>query len=285
MFGYIVINQQELKFKEFDRYHAYYCGLCRDLRRDYGLAGQSTLSYDLTFLAMLLSSLYEPKERMEEVRCIVHPLKKHRTLRNEYTAYAAAMNMLLAYYKAKDDWLDEHRADRLVFSRVIKNNCRNIVKKYPEKGKIISSGLREITRLEKAGETDLDRLSGCFGEVMRTIFAYREDLWEDTLGEIGFYLGKYVYLLDAYDDREKDLKKNNYNPLNNMRNIDNANLEARVEEALQMMIAECARAFERLPLLRDAEVLRNILYSGAWLRYTVIRSKSAERKDGQTQQQ
>ena len=62
MFGYIVCNQSEMKFKEYDEYHKYYCGLCRGLRNRYGVKGQLSLSYDMTFLIMLLTGLYEPEE-------------------------------------------------------------------------------------------------------------------------------------------------------------------------------------------------------------------------------
>ena len=73
MFGYITINKPEIKFKEFDIYHAYYCGFCRILKKEYGLSGQATLTYDLTFLIMLLSGLYEPEEKIGQTHCIVHP--------------------------------------------------------------------------------------------------------------------------------------------------------------------------------------------------------------------
>ena len=54
MFGYIAINKAEMKFRDFDIYHAYYCGLCKDLKERYGRSGQITLSYDMTFLIIQL---------------------------------------------------------------------------------------------------------------------------------------------------------------------------------------------------------------------------------------
>ena len=77
MFGYISVNKPELKVRDFDVYHAYYCGVCRDLRADFGVTGQMTLSYDLTFLGILLTALYEPDETQETTRCLIHPLTKH----------------------------------------------------------------------------------------------------------------------------------------------------------------------------------------------------------------
>ena len=95
MFGYIAINKAEMKFKDFDVYHSYYCGLCKRLKERYGRRGQMTLSYDMTFLILLLTGLYEPETRVETVNCIAHPLEKHTARTNEFTDYAAAVNLLL----------------------------------------------------------------------------------------------------------------------------------------------------------------------------------------------
>ena len=104
MFGYIIVNKAELKFKEFDVYHSYYCGICQNLKMKYGTPGQVALSFDMTFLAMLLTGLYEPETKVDTCKCIAHPFEKHETRTNIYTEYAADMNALFAYYKCKDDW-------------------------------------------------------------------------------------------------------------------------------------------------------------------------------------
>ena len=109
MFGYVIVNKGEMKFKEFDIYHAYYCGLCRLLKEKYGLTGQLSLSYDMTFVILLLSGLYEPDTVTESCKCIAHPLEKHMVKKNECTEYAADMNILLTYYKCLDDWQDDRK--------------------------------------------------------------------------------------------------------------------------------------------------------------------------------
>lgn len=107
MFGYICINQPELKVKDYEAYRGYYCGLCHELKKRYGRIGQMLLSYDMTFLVILLTGLYEPEESREYHRCIPHPVRKHMQIQNEITGYAADMNVLLSYRKALDDWKDE----------------------------------------------------------------------------------------------------------------------------------------------------------------------------------
>ena len=109
MFGYIGINRQELKVRELERYRAFYCGLCDTLRTRYGLGGQMTLTYDMTFLIILLSSLYELEEKKRFARCMVHPAKKHVQIKTAATRYAADMNMLLTYEHLMDDWADEKK--------------------------------------------------------------------------------------------------------------------------------------------------------------------------------
>lgn len=273
MFGYIVVNQPELRFREFDRYHAYYCGLCRDLKEHFGVAGQITLSYDLTFLAMLLSGLYEPGEKASSIRCVIHPMKRHDCLRTEMTAYAAAMNIILAYHKARDDMQDDKKLRGGVMSGILNNSYQKAVHLYPEKAALTAEKLKEIRSLELSGTNDPDAVSGCFGDIMGTLFACRDDEWHDTLYRLGFFLGKFVCLLDAYDDIEEDLKRNNYNPLKNIWNNDNNTFDDTCEAMLRMMIAESARAFETLPVLRDAEILRNILYGGVWVRFAAVKEK------------
>ena len=107
MFGYVTANEPELKMKEYYKYKAYYCGLCRTLKQKYGFLGQLTLTYDMTFLVMLLTSLYECETKREAHRCKVHPVKKQQMLMNEFSEYAADMNIILVYHHLVDDWKDE----------------------------------------------------------------------------------------------------------------------------------------------------------------------------------
>ena len=97
MFGYISINKAEMKFKDYDVYHSYYCGLCKVLKECYGRRGQVTLSFDMTFLVILLTGLYEPDTKTAMVRCIAHPMQKHAAKTNEFTEYAAAINLSLIH--------------------------------------------------------------------------------------------------------------------------------------------------------------------------------------------
>lgn len=275
MFGYIAINKAEMKFKDYDTYHSYYCGLCKCLRESYGRSGQMSLSFDMTFLIVLLTGLYEPDTKMETVRCIAHPIEKHLARTNELTEYAAAVNLLLSYYKCLDDWEDERKKKSYAASRILRPKIRSIQKLYPKKAAVISENLQKLSALEKQNEQSLDRMAGLFGEIMAELFAYRQDEWEHSLRKIGFFLGKFIYLMDAYEDVEKDVKTGNYNPLK--RDFqDNPDFAEDCRNLLTMMMAECSREFERLPILLHADILRNILYSGVWSRYTLVTARRAQ---------
>ena len=131
MFGYVTVCEPELKVKDLKKYRAYYCGLCRTLKEDYGFMGQMTLTYDMTFAVILLSSLYETITKHEEHRCKVHPVKRQHMLRNEITSYAAAMNVLLAYYHMEDDWQDDRKVSSLMTKSLIQGKAKKIIEKYP----------------------------------------------------------------------------------------------------------------------------------------------------------
>ena len=272
MFGYVVLNKPEIKFKDFDMYRSFYCGLCRELRERYGISGQITLSYDMTFVILLLSALYEPPTRKGTTRCIVHPVRKQTVRKNAITEYGADMNIFLTYYKCKDDWNDEKKILSLAYGKLLESKEKKSEQQWKKKIDVIISCLNELSEMEQEGETDIDRVSGCFGRIMAEIFAYREDVWEPTLRRMGFYLGKFIYLMDAYDDVEKDIKSGSYNPFRKAY-LDDPAFADDCRSLLTLMMSECSREFEQLPILLHAEILRNVLYSGVWSRYTAVTSE------------
>ncbi|MDD6491226.1 MAG: DUF5685 family protein [Firmicutes bacterium] len=271
MFGYIIINKGDMKFKEFDIYHSYYCGLCQELKNKYGKLGQIGLSYDMTFLVMLLSSLYEPETELTTTKCIAHPFEKHPVRTNEFSSYGADLNLLFTYYKCLDDWNDEHKITSLTYGKALKRAHRKVCAAYREKVRKIDSLMRELSQQEKKQNQDVDHMAGLFGEIMGEIMAPRNDEWQDNLRAMGFYLGKFIYLLDAYEDVEEDVKENRYNPLK--KRFDDPDFEEETKTILTMFMAECCREFEKLPIIENVEILRNILYSGVWYRYEVVRQR------------
>lgn len=271
MFGYVLINKEELKFKEYDVYRSYYCGMCQVLKKRSGNLAQITLNYDMIFLQLLLTSLYEPETKLEVFRCKLHPFKKTIKRTNQITDYIADINLFLAYLKCVDDWKDEKKVSRKLYSFLIGRKINKIRRLYPEKNDKLENILNASREYEAKKEYDIDKIAAYSGELMAEIFLYREDEWREALYKMGFFLGKYIYLIDAYEDVEKDVKKGNYNPFTEI--YKNENFDDFVQKILTMMISECAREFENLPIIEDVDILRNILYSGVWSKYKAVRNK------------
>lgn len=277
MFGYITICEPELKMKDFRRYKAYYCGLCHTLKKRYGFTGQMTLTYDMTFSILLLTSLYETDTNQITCRCKVHPVKKQTMLENDITEYAADMNVILAFYHLKDDWLDEKKTGSLIGMRLLHRKVQKIMRQYPRQCRAIQKSLKELAAYENAGEIQPDLPAGCFGHLMEELLVYKKDHWEPYLRKLGFFLGKFIYLMDAYEDLEKDQKDGCYNPL--IKLYEKPGYEERMKEMLCMMIAECSAQFEHLPCIQEVDILRNILYDGVWNKYKKIQERRKKERD------
>lgn len=274
MFGYITVYKPELKIKDYYKYRAYYCGLCRTLLEEFGVTGQITLSYDLTFFVVLLSSLYESTTKTEVHRCKVHPVKKSPMLMNEMTVYSAKMNIVLSYYHFADDWKDDRSALGLAGMLALKKKVKKVEREYPRQCKKMRKCLKKLSDMEVQNLQNIDETAGCFGDIMAEILVCKQDMWEPYLRRIGFYLGKFIYIMDAVDDVEKDIKKGNYNPLKSMyESMTKEEFLASGREILTMMMAEVSDAFEKLPCIQDEDILRNILYAGVWNKLNCLSGK------------
>lgn len=263
MLGYITVNRDELKVKDLAVYQAFYCGVCQDIRELSGQLPRFTLTYDMTFLAILLTSLYGGASDPEKLRCILHPMSRKNCIRNRYTRYAADMCVVLTYHNLMDDWLDEGKKRSVLFADVLRGAYRRCAARNARQTKALMRYIRELHKVEKSGNTNLDLASGLTGTFFSEVFRFEEsDIWSRDLGAMGFYLGKFIYLMDAYDDVEKDKASGNYNPF--LPRAGSENFAGEAKEILSMMMSAAAAAFERLPIVDFADILKNILYSGVW---------------------
>lgn len=278
MFGYVNINSDTLSENEITRFREVYCGVCRSLRLGEGRMCHLALSYDFAFLGLLLNALYEPDEMRDEKRCAPHPKKKQPYAISKYVEYAADMNAALFYLSALDGWLDDKNYLKLAFSHALKKRALQVMEKYPRQAETIQREMKQLLEVEKTRLNDLDAAASCFGRLLAEIFIFEEDEWSRYLRQMGFSLGRFIYFLDAWDDSAKDEKTGSYNPLLSLKNLDN--YEENVHRILTLEIAECAMAFEKLPIVKDVSILRNILYSGVWAKY--YKGKEEESKGKET---
>lgn len=261
MFGYVSASIKELDKEQLRRYNSIYCGICRQIREQTGQFARLTLQYDMAFLAMLLMSLYEPEETGGPNACILHPIQKRPWADSPCIRYAADMNVALAYFKCQDDWMDNRSHSARIMARHLEPNMDRIRSRYPRQVQAMEKSISELSALEQENCADADRVAGCFGQLMAELLVYEEDLWADTLREMGMALGRFIYLADAAVDFRKDQRKKQYNPYLAMGTGEDW---PRWEEYLVLAMGRCTHYFEKLPLVQDKKILDNILYSGVW---------------------
>lgn len=274
MFGHVQANLADLSEEEKQRYRSAYCGLCHTLGKRHGMLTRLMLTYDLTFLSLLLTSLYEPEETCGSCRCIVHPCKKHGYCIGTYTEYAADMTVALTYYKCLDDWKDDKSISAWLVAKYLKKRYEKVKVLWPEQCATIETELKVIAEAENNPKASADEAANSFGRLMAGLFTYRKDLWQEHLQRLGYGLGRFIYFADAAIDYKRDVKKGSYNPL--------VVLEMKPENlqpSLKLLLGDASQAFEFLPLVQDAHLLRNILYSGIWMRYDYAMRKKRKKKD------
>ena len=279
MFGYININQKIMTEENKKAYQSYYCGLCRRLKSNCGAKGQMLLDYDMTFLVVLLTGLYELSDESSEITCALHPTKRRTVWMNEATDYAADMNVILAYHNLIDDWKDDKAYTKKAFAKMLDKDYTRIMHKYPRQVKAIEEYMRRTEEVEKNRETNLDAVAGLTGEMLGEVFCWKEDEWAEEMRTLGFYMGKFIYIMDAYEDYSEDMQKGAYNPLVYMNRENDQDLDTLVRLLLTSMMAECAKSFERLPILLHADILRNVLYSGVWSKYEYLQLKKRKAEE------
>lgn len=279
MFGYVTPNAKQLSDAELEAYRAGYCGICRKLNDNTGMTGRLMLSFDMTFLYALLTALYEPHTQYGCARCIVHPVKARPYAVNEFSAYAADMNFLLGYQKLQDNWIDDRNVIGGAGSKLLKKRYLQIAARYPEQAHVIDEEMHKLHEIENAhSDFPMDAAANCFGRMLGRIFVPKKDMWSAALYDVGAALGRFIYMMDAYDDVEKDRKRGSFNPLLPL--ADAPDFEQRAYELLTIPMVECTQAFETLPLADGIETLRNILYAGVWMRFEVIHAKRTKSAKG-----
>lgn len=269
MYGYIRPNIPELKVREKQRYDAWYCGLCRKLGKRYGFVDRMLLSYDSAFLAMLVSSVMGEASPCEKNKCPVRPFGKKKLMvavNNAALDYAADVCVLLAKYKLDDDVRDGRKlrgAIRLPFIRAFSK----AKKRRSELNSLICEGIEALSEVEKRSELSEDVAANVFGDIMRGIMehspAANSEARRTVLSELGFFLGRTIYFMDAWDDREEDKKRGTYNPFN----LTNATL-ADADYVVNFSINSAISAYNLLDgRAVDSSITDNVFFEGLFAEY------------------
>lgn len=269
MFGYVIPCRMELKVRDYEKFKAYYCGLCHSIKGEFGNIPRVTLNYDMTFLAILLDSLNENKLSAKKITCALHPLtKKLIIVDNEPLKYAALCNIVLTYYKLIDNINDDNtiksKIAYIVLKKYIKDNTLN---------KYIGNSLNMLYKMEKeAYKYSIDEISHVFADLTGYIISdYIKDdsSCKESLYWLGYNLGKWIYIIDAWDDLEEDMENKKFNLINQLYNTDNLDyehLKEKTEENIDFVLTSCASScldsLDNLPMKKNRELLYNILELG-----------------------
>ncbi len=263
MFGYIRICKDELKVREYNLFRSYYCGLCKSLKKEYGFASRMGLSYDVTFLALLLSSICDVDTKLSPQRCIVSPHRKKPIAQtSDALSYSADVNVILSYAKLKDDWRDEHSFKALLCLPLFLRAKRKIKKKNPELLQKVQMHLLNLSKLERENCAETDRLANEFGEILKEVFGASpntDETQKRILSHIGYGLGRFIYIMDAYEDMEKDKKEKSFNPF--LLSSDAVDAEA-VHQSLMFTLSEISNSYQLLNIKRNRPILDNIIFLG-----------------------
>lgn len=276
MFGFVTANRADLSPEERERYRSLYCGVCRAMGRECSQGCRLCLTYDGVFLALVLSSLYEPEEKTGKGRCLPHPFKPQAWVASPAVSYAAAMNTALAYYSARDNWEDERSLRGRAAMGILGPHLETLRQEYPRQLAAMKKHLGELARLEKENCPNPDLPANAFAGLLGEVFLWQEDRWADTLRGLGYSLGRFIYLADAAMDYDRDRRKGAYNPFLAM---GQEKEPSRWEEYLTAELASCAACLERLPLVQDKKIIDNIIYSGVWLTYRQAAQKGKGKHD------
>lgn len=268
MFGYVLPGRDKLSEQALQRYRAAYCGLCRSLKKQYGFHARFLVNYDMTFLYFLLQ-----REKKDASRCFCPArvfCKKNCLPDDEVMTYAADMSVLLSYWKLCDADSDGRffkklgaKSAKLLYRRAY----RKAAKRLPDANAIFSEQLAKLKALEQAKCASIDRPADAFASMLRGCASFvTEERSRRTIEYLLYHVGRFLYLADALEDLEKDVKADAYNPLRYRYTLADGKLqEADKIQFLQSVDASidmAASALELMDRSEDEELLKNIIYYG-----------------------
>ena len=272
MFGYVVVEKPSLRLREYDYYRATYCGLCHAMGKCTGCASRLTLSYDMTFFALIREMLEGEEVLFVKKRCPRHPIKKIETVEiNSQLEYSAYVGGILTAGKIEDNINDEKGAKRsiasflrLFFSKMERESDKNL----PELACLVSEKLAELHDIEEGEVASIDIPADVFGDMMGSLLSYGLDGDKKLVASnIGKRIGRWIYIVDAFDDYDKDRKSGSYNPFVLLYDAENFS-EDNLISISKMLEAELALALSAIDLLDEdsdktrSEIIKNILCLG-----------------------
>lgn len=265
MFGYVVPDKPNILVKDYELYRAYYCGICKAIGDCTGQCARLTLSYDITLLAMFAAALGDETPSVKKEHCPIHWLKKVNCVRSpESFKTVAYINAILGHYKAVDDVNDEKRLLKGIGRLIIARGYRIARKALPRFDEVCRREYAALSDMEREGGHSLDAMADPFATILRAAADTVKKDYE-TLGDLFYNLGRYIYVIDAVDDYDEDIKKHRFNPLED-KSLPETDRRAEAfriaSDTLNASIATIKDIFDIIPLKTADGPLSNIVYLG-----------------------
>lgn len=286
MFGYVTPLKEEMKVKDFARFKCYYCGLCCHIKKEFGNIPRLALNYDMTFLGLLLDALSPDELEVSHHRCSLHPAeKKPVIINNKALSYSSAMNVALSYYKLLDDVNDDKNLKSKFLSTILSPYTKRFSSPIIEINDKIKKSLNKLSILENNKSFNyIDEICDPFSNLVGIILRdYPYKLTNDsaelrtTLYNLGYSIGKWIYLIDALDDLKSDMEKEKFNPINFLYNKDSLTYEkfielirSRIEFTILNCGYNCKENLDKLNLNRNKDILYNIIELGLMDKYVSV---------------
>ena len=275
MFGYVTVCKDCMSDTDYDMFAAYYCGLCVATGKECSQLSRLGLSYDITFLAIVLSALEEKKADVTEGRCLAHPSKrKLRVINDRAVDYAANMGVLLMYLKLLDDWQDERSLKSIPGRFALYGGMKKARKRFPEQYKGIERQLKRLSECEK-NNARVDEAADCFAKILEILFTpdfITDETERKILAWFGYNIGRWIYVIDAYNDIEKDFESGSYNPfLAEITDIsDKKAIAERLSTTLTLNLDTAASAYELLKVYKNDGIIRHVVYTSLYMKQKKI---------------
>ncbi len=289
MFGYVTPCKMELKIKDYEKFKAYYCGLCHSIKNNIGNVPRMALNYDMTFLAILLDSLNNVDPIYTKRKCAVHAFKGKVVIKNNPCLdYAAFCNTTLSYYKFLDNVNDDNSIKGKVFSLLFKNYLKKAPEDFKKYIAHIEDVLTKLYTLEaNAKGASIDSLAHHFADLTGFILSsYKEDDNKEPLYWLGYNLGKWIYIIDAFDDLKDDMSHQKFNAVNFCFNKDNLSyeefskqIEQRIDFILGTCASQCVSFLNNLQIKKNEDLLYNILQYGLLEKMDKVFKRSADKDE------
>lgn len=285
MFGYVTICKNTLSEQGYETFKAYYCGLCKAIGKRCSQGARMGLSYDITFLAIVLSSVNADNVEIRDKKCLLHPFRSNMCVQSDRAVdYSADVGVMLSYLKLLDDLHDDRSIKALFGMLFFYRGVRKAKKRYPLIYDKIRHCLDDLSRLEKEKCGEIDETADCFAKILEILFTpdfVDDDSTKRTLSWLGYNIGRWIYIIDAYNDLEKDIKKKNYNTFRYKYDGKSyeeikADLKEKLKISLTFTLENASSAYDLLKVCKNKEILDNIIYHALIMKQNYILGEDNE---------